>query len=490
MYSGPPLVTFSSSSVVNDSLKLLDGSFADINYIVADLLGHPLSKGNTVTVSVSGPASTDLDLTGSTNFIVPETIDTVGGTHFTFRVGDKFVGLGKTNPFTIKVTVDGISGHMEKMIYGILYAPGDISVPPSARKPAQIGYLGSTASEIFVSGVGATENAMITYEVRDSLGVPISRAERTYATFSLQFFPNTFAGGGTAPTFLPSADSTDDLGKLRVSVLSGSAAGTVQVQARIQTSSGVIVSEPVKISVHAGFPDQAHFTVAPTQSNFPGLAKAYLPQTITVQVGDRYSNPVQEGTAVYFNTAHGIITTGMTTDKNGFISNTLYSANPLPLGADTLQFPLDLTHHGEGFSRLYARTFGQAAAQIIDSADILWTGPPLIVNTSASTTYAMANGATSGPYTFTVMDYLGHPMSPGTTISVTGDALSMSGDGVSITMPDVMDGGPGFTSFSVLAEDADATTTAAPPKKSQITLRVVHPVYGTYTRVLATGTVQ
>ena len=492
MYSGPPQVTFSSSSVVNDSLKLLDGSFVDINYVVADLLGHPLSEGNTVTVSVSGPAAGELDLTGITSFIVPETIDTVGGTHFSFRVGDKLVGSGKTNPFTIKVTVDGISGHLEKMIYGILYAPGDIFVPPSARKPAQIGFLGSTATDIYISGVGALENAMITYEVRDSLGVPITRTERTYATFSLQFYPNTFGGtGGTSPTLLPSADSTDDLGKLRVSILSGTAAGVVKVTARIQTASGIIISEPVNISVHAGFPDQRHFTIAPVQYNFPGLQRAYLAQNITVLVGDQFSNPVKDGTAVYFNASHGVIQTGPISTKDGFVTNTFYSGNPLPLGADTLQVPYSSTLHGEGFGRIFARTLGKTNAQIIDSIPILWTGSPILVNTSASTDYnGMTNGATSGPYTFTVTDYLGHPMSPGTTISVSGDALVMSGDGVGITMPDVMIGGPGFTSFSVMAEDADATTVSVPPKKSQITLRVVHPVYGTYTRVLATGTVQ
>jgi hypothetical protein len=478
------------SIVTNDSLRLLDGAVVDVGFRVMDAMRNPISGGNKVTATIYGPVVSQLDLTGNDWADMPATKDTIAGTNFSIRIADKSPGAGTGGAFWIKIVVDGVSGHVEKIINGILYAPGDIIVPPSARKPAQIGYLGSTASEIYVSGVGATENAVITYEVRDSLGVPITRDQRTYATFSLQFFPNTFVGGGTAPTILPSADSTDDLGKLRVSILSGSAAGTVQVQARIQTSTGIIISEPVKISIHAGFPDQKHFTIAPTQYNFPGLAKAYLGQAVTVQVGDRYSNPVQEGTAVYFNAAHGIITTGMTSDKNGFVNNTLYSANPMPLGADTLKFPLDPAHHGEGFSRLYARTFGQSATQVIDSCDILWTGPPILINTSASTTYTMANGETSGPYTFTVMDYLGHPMSSGTTISVSGDALVMSGDGVNVSMPDLMDAGPGITSFSVMAEDADATNVAVPPKKSQITLRVVHPVYGTYTRVLATGTVQ
>ena len=115
----------------------------------------------------------------------------------------------------------------------------------------------------------------------------------------------------------------------------------VQIVVNIQLSGRpLLVSQPVKISVHAGFADQRHFTIAAQQINFPGLDKAFQQYNITVQVGDKYSNPVLQGTAVYFNTSHGIIQTGGgdagLTDVNGFVTKTLYSANPFPVPPDTL----------------------------------------------------------------------------------------------------------------------------------------------------------
>ena len=52
---------------------------------------------------------------------------------------------------------------------------------------------------------------------------------------------------------------------------------------------------------------------------------------ITALVGDRYNNPVTPGTAVYFTTSGGVITTATGyTDSAGFATVTLYSGNPLP----------------------------------------------------------------------------------------------------------------------------------------------------------------
>jgi hypothetical protein len=48
-------------------------------------------------------------------------------------------------------------------------------------------------------------------------------------------------------------------------------------------------------------------------------------------VGDRYNNPVTPGTAVYFTTSGGVVTTATGyTDSVGFARATLYSGNPLP----------------------------------------------------------------------------------------------------------------------------------------------------------------
>ena len=80
-------------------------------------------------------------------------------------------------------------------------------------------------------------------------------------------------------------------------------------------------------------------------------------------------------------------------------------------------------------------------------------------------------------------------MSAGTTISVSGTGLTIDGN-ANLTMPDTQVGGPGLTTFTIIASDADPKTTASPPNKSVITLTINHPVYGEYKQVLAVGTVE
>ncbi len=52
---------------------------------------------------------------------------------------------------------------------------------------------------------------------------------------------------------------------------------------------------------------------------------------VVALVGDRYNNPVTPGTAVYFTTSAGVVTTATGyTDSVGFARVTLYGGNPLP----------------------------------------------------------------------------------------------------------------------------------------------------------------
>ncbi len=485
--SGEPILAL--QSVPTDTVTVFDGSSSTVNYTISDFKGNPVSSGHIINVKLdAGTVSSELDPTGDLAFITVDTQDGVNGIKYQFVVRDKFPGSGTSGVVKVTISAIGVGAGApvtSKRFYIKLLGPNNIVVPPSARKPAQIGFLGTTATDIYVSGVGATENSFLTYEVRDSLGVPIDASQRVLATFSSKFFPNTFAPGGTAPTLLPTSDSTDASGKVRVSILSGTQAGVVQVI--VQIAGTTIKSQPVPITVHAGFADKRHFTLAINQFNFPGLEKSNVRNTVTVQVVDKYSNPVKSGTAVYFNTAHGGIQTGGLTNNDGFVTNELISGNPLPIVSLVSD---SLPGLAQGYSRVYARTIGQNMEEISDSIKILWTGKPIITKTSGASTFAVLNAGSAAGFTFTVKDYLGHPMSPGTTITVSGNGLSVDGDS-NILMPDTFSTGAGLTDFTINSiSDSNPLTTAAPVLQTSVKVTVTHSVYGTYTLTLASGTVQ
>ncbi len=483
-FSGAPVLTV--LNVPTDTLTILDGGYFDLDFRLADAAGNPLAQGNSASVTISslGNAATSVTLAGD---ITTTTIDTrlASTTSRRVRLTDAVANGGNYGPFTIRIRSTGPNGTAEKVLGGILGAPSSIT-PPSAtvKNPAQIAFIGVSASDVYVSGVGALENSVITYEVRDSLGNAIEANPRAYVNFSITFFPNTFVPGGTSPVLIPGSDSTDNAGRARVSMSSGTRAGVVQIVASTVVGIKTITSLPVKITIHAGFPDQRHFTMAPDRYNFPGLDKAFVTQKVTVQVADKYSNPVQAGTAVYFYSTHGTMQTGGgspgLTDLNGFVSQTLYSANPYPEGVDSLAI-------GKGFTYIYSQTLGESGAQVIDSLEILWTGQPIITRTSGPSSFTIINGGSGGPWTFSVVDRFGHPMSGGTSISVSAGDGTVNGD-ADATITDTKVGGAGVTDFTITVDDSDPADTD-PPANVLLTVVVTHPVYGTYKKIIATGTI-
>ncbi|MCI0706462.1 MAG: Ig-like domain-containing protein [Ignavibacteriae bacterium] len=384
------------------------------------------------------------------------------------------------DPDTIAVTVN--PGQDAVANFRLDESLFQIPLPPSVRYPAQIAFISASTSDIFVSGVGALENSILTYEVRDSLGAAIDASRRAYATYNLNFFPDLFATGGTPPTLIPSADSTDDVGRLRVNVSSGTQAGVVQIEVTINAPGGTIRSQPVRVNVSSGFPDQAHFNLTTVNRNFPGLDKYFVRTNITVQVADKFGNPVQNPTAVAFFTRNGSITSNNSvTGADGFLTQELISGNPFPEAASAF------TAFGNGYSYVVAQTLGEGGAQVIDSLLMLWTGEPIIVKTGGPATFALANGGSDGPFSFTVMDRFGHPMSAGTQINASGTGLIVDGD-ANITMLDTFTSGPGTTDFTVSISDADPADTD-PPAVTILTVTVVHPIYGTVKLNLASGSV-
>lgn len=419
------------------TFEIPDSGEFNFAYKVQDANGNPLAGGSTITVTTSGPGATNLVVEGDGSVTLPDT-DDPSYTNFSVKIRDT-KSAGAYGPITVKIAVKSQNGDATYNFNGTV-KPGEqvATIPPSARQPSQIAFISNTATDIFVSGVGGTENAVLTYEVRDSLGLPIDKLRRVYAKFDLQFFANTNTGGGSIPVAIPRADSSDDNGRLRASIVSGTQAGVVQLVVYFTLPSGkTVISQPVKISVHAGFPDQAHFTLLPSHYVFPGLG-VFNKIGFTTVVGDTFSNPVQQKTPVYYQSWAGVMQTGTNdpfsnyTKEDGSSSAFLYTVNPLPIPPVLPGYrpPYYLPTTGMlyfaeiggryGYSWVIAQTQGSYGQKVSDSVLVVWAGAPIVITGVPATTVTVPiNGAPSATINFTVKDVNGNPLPDGTSITAT-----------------------------------------------------------------------
>jgi hypothetical protein len=246
-----------------------------------------------------------------------------------------------------------------------------------------------------------------------------------------------------------------------------------------------VSTAPVRIVIDGGFPDQAHFTVAAHNYNLPILGTMGVHTPISVLVGDRWSNPVAQNTALYFSSSAGVIQSKVFTNQDGQGSADLISGNPFPLGSHAA--PVNgLRPSGDGYHYIAARTVGQAGISVMDSILVLWSGAS-IISSFAPTTFNIPN-AGSQSFTFTVADALGHPLSAGTTISVIAaippppdpsapqnQVIVTFGLSGGLVLNDVLVPGPGTTQFNCRLSDGNSALFDTAGTRTTLTVFVSGP---------------
>ncbi len=306
-----------------------------------------------------------------------------------------------------------------------------------------------SSQSVGVSGTGSNETASLTFVARDGDGRPVDAAHAVNISVSIIQGPG---GGEFLSPAAPATVRTNANGEAAVTLTSGTAAGVVQVETRATVEGRVIRSQPISLVIFGGFPDEAHFSVLATKRNFPGLAVQGITNAMEAIVGDRYGNPVQPGTQVYFTTTGGVIGGASATNDAGRASVMLTAANPLP--------------RQTGFGTVTARTAGPNGVQVQTSSEVLFSGTPRITLQTA--------GMAVGSYQFTVEDELGHPLSSGTSITVTVDGENITTSGqMSATLGDVVTAGPGRTQFQFTVRPVPGSET--PPVITQIKIETSGP---------------
>ncbi|MEK9138204.1 MAG: Ig-like domain-containing protein [Bacteroidota bacterium] len=257
---------------------------------------------------------------GDINVVLP---DMDKYTRFSFTLTDtKPLDNEGNKQLSMTISVNSPNnGNKSYILTGTLLGP-NISGGGGTGSAAAIALIQASLNAISVREVGADETTLLTFEVRDSLGVPVDQAHQANVSFFIQSGP----GGGeyVAPTSALTQGST---GRVQTTLSSGIKAGVVQIVAQTIVGSRTIRSAPVIVNIFGGFPDQAHFSIGSDKLNFPGYNILNLTNRITVIAGDKYSNPVRPGTAVYFRTTGGTINVPLTayTSNDGVATATLRS---------------------------------------------------------------------------------------------------------------------------------------------------------------------
>lgn len=311
---------------------------------------------------------------------------------------------------------------------GVVESGGAASVFVASQSGASIG----------VKESGSVETMNLVWEVRDSSGTPLDAAHAVTVNFRVGVAP----GGGEFIN--PLSAKTNALGRVNMNITSGTKAGVLQIIAEIQAQGKTITSKPVNVTICGGLPDQAHFSLGAEKVNVAGINEPQIAQDqITVYIGDKYSNPVRPGTAVYFSSTGGIIEGSAITDNQGKAKVNLITALPDPAG---------------GLATVTATTADENYKSVSASFNVLFSGPPLLSINPGTVNIPYLGAQT---FTYTLKDLNGNPLAEGTSVAVIvdGDKLKSSGD-VSVSLPDTQD--KTWTQFSFDVTSLDSTNTVRP----------------------------
>jgi hypothetical protein len=192
--------------------------------------------------------------------------------------------------------------------------PRAASVTVAAPVANAITFVSATPAQIFVSGSGALEQALVKFKVLSGTTPLANVAVR----FSLLINPGGVglnASGATGDV----TGTTDSVGEVTVQVFSGTIPGPVKVRASLVSDLSVF-AETQNLTVSSGPPSQRFMSLSVSTFNIEGWNRDGTPTTLTVRLADRQGNPVENGTVVNFTAEGGQVASSCATTKVNGIS--------------------------------------------------------------------------------------------------------------------------------------------------------------------------
>lgn len=391
-----------------------------------DKQGAVQPVGNALVRAKDVIAQTNTANDGSYTLSIDSKVDTFNVTVEASKVG--FLPNSVTTMVQVGQTITVPDLVLQKVSSGGEFNPADtiqVSGPASHITVSM-----QTTDHIYIKGSGLSETALINFKVTDNNGRLVDNDHQVAIHFSILNGPN-----GGEYVFPESMDTQN--GYVYTILNSGTIAGPVQIQAEAQVNGKTIRSIPIRIAIHGGLPDAEHFSLVMAKSNIAARVHYGLLDKLTVYVGDKYSNPVVPGTAVYFSTNFCLVEGSAITDNMGAAQVNFISAAPLPPNPQDSSFATISAY-------TYSDTLGQK--RISARTKILLTDRTAPIEVSQDTfSYGVVNQPVQ--FAYHVHDIWGYPLVGGTKISIDATDGQLYGD-ISVELRDTQQSGSGTTDFS------------------------------------------
>jgi hypothetical protein len=206
-----------------------------------------------------------------------------------------------------------------------LSATGTVTVAAAAL--GAISFVSATPKNIALKGTGDAsrpELSTVIFKVLDNANGPVQGVTVSFAL-------NTTVGG---IALTATSAVSDSQGQVQTQVSSGTVATSVKVTATVMGTIPPISTQSSQLTITTGIPTAGSFSVAVGCFNIEGWDIDGTTTPVTARLGDRFQNPVPDGTAVTFTAEGGNIqsqcSTSTTPTEGGVCVVNYRSSNPRP----------------------------------------------------------------------------------------------------------------------------------------------------------------
>lgn len=204
------------------------------------------------------------------------------------------------------------------------------SVNVAAPTANAVVFVSALPAQIFVSGSGAVDQAIVKFKVLSSTGSGLPSVPVKFSIVTNPGGVGLNAAGATAPVTV----NTLSNGDVSIAVFSGTTPVAVKVRAELVSNASVF-SESQNLTVASGPPSQERMSLSVETYNIEGWSLDGSSTQLTVRIADRQGNAVNDGTVINFTAEGGQVARSCATATiNGIslCSVSFITQNPRPVG--------------------------------------------------------------------------------------------------------------------------------------------------------------